>query len=125
MAYWVETAGDDLTEVAKDYEKQCQQARIFFFLTKLGGVLFVGWCFFLEGEFCRKKQNTHVSWGWVLEWIFPPTLSLFFQDKLPFNAAAPKEEILRLTKVGDPEMFDPFWLLWLVWFTSLSMYIYI
>eukprot|EP00434_Breviolum_minutum_P010601 symbB.v1.2.009351.t1/scaffold561.1/size520142/19 len=41
---WVETAGDDLIEVAKDYEKQCQQ------------------------------------------------------DKVPFNAQAPKEEVLRLTK---------------------------
>ena len=33
VASWVETASrDDLTEVAKDYEKQCQQARGFDFL---------------------------------------------------------------------------------------------
>lgn len=41
---WVETAGDELAEVARDYEKQCKE------------------------------------------------------DQVPFNAAAPKEEVLRLTK---------------------------
>ena len=89
----------------------------FFFKNETGWCFFVG-CFFWRGSFAGKK-TTFLGVGW----IFPPTLSLFFQDKLPFNAAAPKEEILRLTKVGDPELFDPFWLLWLVCFTSLSMYI--
>ena len=129
VASWIESAGDDLTEVAKDYEKQCQQARGFDFLflkqktnnNKHQHPVVQNWMFFFVfGVVCffflfffgkdqQKIQPTRMfSWGGVGKRFSHQSFSLkAYQDKVPFNAQAPKEEVLRLTKVWSPgKWFD-------------------
>lgn len=139
VASWIESAGDDLTEVAKDYEKQCQQARGFDFLflkqktnnnkhqhpvvQKLDVFfcfrccLFFFSCFFLEGPTKNPTQPGCFLEGLGNDFPISPFRLSAYQDKVPFNAQAPKEEVLRLTKVwarkwfwlpGEPTTFLPF-----------------